>query len=514
MLPVPRNHAHLVREQMKSKHAHKRMVILCLINAAAYSRAYFQQLEPHLAAHGCTVVYALDSHLSDVMYAEGRPIENAAYFTDYCRSRIPITPDFADDCPQGWSLLYSDFDRFLTMNIRPPLKDDGPLRYEHVPRLLHEFFEGLFSEHKPAAVVYEQASNSFALAALTNARRNGVPFCSIAPARIPGRIEVSLTGGIEDYRALTEYLEEARAGEIDEAFFRIAAEYIAKIDAVVPDYMKEGQAGAMLARVGLFDRYGSLEKFRHLNRAWQYRRKYSDDIAFAYQHGDPILLSWAYFCRAMRRRIRYNSVRRLYKTAPRPGRFLLYPLHFHPEASTSVLAPDFTDEMHVIKSIAFRLPSNMRLVVKEHPSAVALQPKEFYRQLSELPNVDLLAAEVSAKRLARDSVGVVCVTSTLGFEAAAMGKPVIALGDVLYGYFPNVRMVRASCDIGPAIEWALAYPGCSKQHVYEAVAAYAAFTAEGAFDFRASLGDAAALQSVANLLLERLATVSPRTHAD
>lgn len=483
-------------------------VILCLVNAAAYSRAYFQQLEPHLKALGYRVVYALDSHLSDIMYADGLPIDNAAYFTDYCRNRLPLPDDFADNCQPGWSQLYSDFDRFLTMNIRPALKPDGPLRYEHVPRLLREFFDGVFVRHKPAAVLFEQASNSFALAALVRAQRQNIPFCSIAPARIPGRIEVSLTGGLEDHRALATYLKKVRTGEVDKSSLRIAAEYIAQVDTVVPDYMKVGQAGEMLSRISLFRRYANLDKLKHLGRAWQYSRKYPEDIALAYQHGDPLLLSWAYFRRALRRRIRFSAVRGLYRLVPRPGRFLLYPLHFHPEASTSVLAPDFIDEMHVIKSIAFRLPSNIRLVVKEHPSAVAMQPLEFYKQLSALPNVDLLSAHVSAKRLARDSVGVVCVTSTLGFEAAAMGKPVIALGDVLYGYFPNVRMVRNCSEIGVAIEWALTYTGCPQQQVLEAMAAYAEFTAAGAFDFRASLDDPVALESVARLLDERIAAES------
>lgn len=494
--------------ERNSTHSTNTGVILCLVNAAAYSRTYFQQLEPLLQALGYSVVYALDSHLSDVMYADGLPLENAAYFTDYCRSRAPLPDDYADDCQPGWSLLYSDFDRFLTMNIRPALNSDGPLRYEHIPRLLREFFDDIFVRQKPVAVLYEQASNSFALAALDRSRANGIPFCSIAPARIPGRIEVSLTGGIEDHRTLAAYLTKARDRQIDDSSWHIAAEYIAQVDTVVPDYMKAGQAGEMLSRIGLLGRYANIEKIKHLGRAWKYRRKYPEDIALAYQHGDPFRLSLAYFLRALRRRIRFSWVREFYKMEPRPGRFLLYPLHFHPEASTSVLAPDFVDEMHVIKSIAFRLPSDVRLVVKEHPSAVSMQPREFYRQLSELPNVDLLAAHVSAKLLARDSVGVVCVTSTLGFEAAAMGKPVIALGDVLYGYFPNVRMVHACADIGAALEWALTYPGCPQQEVLEAMAAYAAFTAPGAFDFRASLGDKVALQSVAHLLDKRISSAT------
>lgn len=489
-------------------------VILCLVNAAAYSRTYFQQLEPLLKGLGYEVAYALDSHLSDVMYSDGLPLANAAYFTDYCRSRMPLPDDYTDDCQPGWSLLFSDFDRFLTMNIRPALKADGPLRYEHIPKLLREFFDDAFDRWKPVAVLYEQASNSFALSAHARAKKEGIPFCSIAPARIPGRIEVSSTGGIEDYKTLAEHCKKARDRQIDQSSWRIAAEYIAQVDTAVPDYMKAGQAGEMLSRIGLLGRYANISKLKHLGRAWQYRRKYPEDIALAYQHGDPFKLSWAYFMRALRRRIRFTFVREFYKLKPRHGRFILYPLHFHPEASTSVLAPDFIDEMHVIKSIAFRLPSSVRLVVKEHPSAVAMQPREFYRQLSELPNVDLLASHVSAKRLARESVGVVCVTSTLGFEAAAMGKPVIALGDVLYGYFPNVRMVQTCAGIGAALEWALNCPDCPPQEVLEAMAAYAEFTAAGAFDFKASLGDTVALQSVARLLNDRIAVGKCRVSAD
>lgn len=480
-------------------------VILCLVNAAAYSRAYFEQLEPHLLSIGYQVVYALDSHLSDVLYADGYPLKQAAYFTDYCKSQLPLPSHSAEGpAPGNWSILFSDFDRFLTLDIRPPLSPEGPLRYEQIPGLLKDFFSGLFSNFNPVAVLYEQASNSFALAALEQCKSSGIPFFSLAPARIPGRIEISSTGAIEDWKILNENKKKAQIGGLNETSWLLAAKYIEEIDTAVPDYMKKGGSGEMLSRLSLIDRYAKLEKIRHVARAWQYKNLHAADMALAYQHGDPVRLSWAYFRRSVKRRLRLSAIRKYYKESPREGKFFVYPLHFHPEASTSVLAPDYIDEMHVIKSIAFRLPSNVRLVVKEHPSAVALQPLEFYKQLSMLPNVDLITAQASSKQLARESVGVVCVTSTLGLEAAAMGKPVIALGDVMYGYFPNVRMVRDLSAVNDAIHWALDYPGASNQEILECVAAYAEFTAAGSFDFHTSLGKTDAIRSVADLLDARI----------
>lgn len=480
-------------------------VILCLVNAAAYSRAYFQQLEPHLNSLGYRVVYALDSHLSDVLYADGSPLTQAAYFTDYCRSQLPLPTSFTqDNSPEGWSLLFSDFDRFLTMGIHPPLSAEGELRYEHIPGLLNKFFTRQFDAHKPVAVVYEQASNSFALAALKICQQRGIPFCSLAPSRIPGRIEISTTGAIGDWKILSENRKKAKLRKIKTSSWSIAEKYIKEIDTATPDYMKQGQSGEMLSRLSLIDRYAKLEKLQHIARAWRYKKNYPTDMKLAYQHGDPIHLSWSYFRRSLTRRIRAHYVQRFYNNAPKDCEFFVYPLHFHPEASTSVLAPDFINEMHVIKSIAFRLPTNIRLVVKEHPSAIALQSIEFYKQLSILPNVDLVAANISAKKLARDSIGVICVTSTLGLEAAAMKKPVIALGDVMYGYFPNVRMIRDLSAVTDAINWAIDFTGVSDQEVLEGVAAYAEFTAAGSFDFRTSLGNSEAIKNVASVLHDRL----------
>jgi Capsule polysaccharide biosynthesis protein len=478
--------------------------ILCLINSAAYSRPYFEQLAPFLVERGCSVVFAIDSHLSDVLYAKNQALTNARYFTDFVRNHSGAVVGSRRSHSNSWSSLLSDFDRFTTMDIRPPLGVDSKLAYGHVPEMLDEFFAGIFETERPDAVLYEQVSNSFAIAAYRASVKAGVPFCSLCPSRIGGRIEISMTGAFQDHRTVGDIYAGAKLGSISAESYRIAREYVQTIDTQVPDYMKGNAAGQALSQMSLRRKYLSARKIMHFLRGWRYRRAYPDDCREAYQHGDPVRMSLAFAKRAFWRRLRTHVVSRYYRNDPGDVPYILYPLHSHPEASTSVLAPDFIDEMSVIRSVAFRLPTDTLLCVKEHPSAVASQPTSFYRQLAVLPNVRLLGAQLSAKELIRGSLGVVCVTSTLGFEAAVLNKPVIALGDVLYGYYPNVRMASEFSALDGALEWMLNYVPLSPDTLVDATAAYVEFGIPGSFDFFESLGNVPALRGVAEALLQRL----------
>lgn len=481
-----------------------RPTILCLINSAAYSRAFFEDLRPYLNRRGFNVVFALDSHLSDVMYANGEALSDSWYFTDFCATQSPLSTEELARNDLRWDLMLSDFDRLLTIEIPVPLARSDRLSYAQVPLLLERFFTGIFDATAPVAVLYEQASNSFALAANEVAKAKGVPFFSLAPARVAGRVEISPTGALRDHVTVAKIWDKVkRDGGAAEAR-AIADNYIRTVDEQVPDYMLVGGDGEVLARTGLWNKYANSGKLRHIGRALAYRKTHRGELDLGYQFGDPLVISWSLFRRSWRRRLRVKEVSKLYRDAPSAGPYFLYPLHFHPEASTSVLAPDFIDEMSVIKAIAFRLPAHVRLVVKEHPSAVALQSLDFYRQLDALPNVELIGPGANAKRLAKDAIGVVCVTSTLGFEAAALNKPVVCLGDVLYGYFPNVRMITHYGDLREAIDWAMKYKGVSPDDIMSAMTAYVEFTDPGSFSFTGSLGDSEVLENLATIIAERL----------
>lgn len=476
-----------------------------LINSAPFSREYFTEFGRSLAKIGAQANYVLESHLSDVMGGGDETLPDSYYFTDFCQAWKQSGATLPHSTGLTWHSLLSDFDRFLTYRLVPPLTKSGSMTYAEVLKLLDAFFEKVFDEIEPDAVVYEPISNSFALAAYRAAVRRGIPFFSVQMARIPGGyIEVSPTGALRDHEALGALLAGIRRNGVPPESRKIAEDYIESIDRKVPDYMLKGGDGAALMATGLFARYANREKFDRIVRSLRYRRKHRADMALAYQAGDPLVISWALFRRQLQRKLRFRAVTRLFRREVQSERYFLYPLHFHPEASTSILASDYIDELSVIKAIAFRLPVDVKLVVKEHPSATALQPLSFYRELAALPNVELVAPELNAKLLARKAIGVICLTSTLGFEAALLNKPVISMGDVLYGYFPNVRMIEDYGDLTAALDWAMAYMPLDPERIVEAMAAYVEYIDPGSFSFKGSLQDPAAIDQVASVLLGRL----------
>ena len=474
--------------------------IVCVINAAAYSRTYFETLAPHLKNLGYGVHYVLDSHLTDCVYAEGEELEDASYFTDYLRARgICVSTDCIKQ--QSWSSLYSDFDRWLTFDIDAPDENEETYKYLEIPLKIDVFFNEIFERVRPVAVLYEPVSNSFAFGAYRTCQKYGIPFLSLSPSRISGRIELSTTGALSDHISIESIKNEHKIHGIPPEVLKITEDYLEFIDQKVPDYMKTNG----LDQLSLINKYLSFEKLKYFWKIVVYSKTRRDDWRYAYQHGDPIRLSVAYAKRALWRKLRVKTVRKLFEKEVGNTDFLLYPLHFHPEASTSVLAADYVDELSVIKAVAFRLPLGMKLCVKEHPSAVALQPTWFYKQLSRLPNVKLISPELNTKELIRKSRGVVTLTSTAGFEAAALNKPVLAFGNVFYKYFENVKTLSGYQDLDEKISWLLNYKPLARIEIINAIAAYVAFGVEGYFDFKLASKSQDALKNVAKLVDKKLA---------
>jgi hypothetical protein len=109
-------------------------------------------------------------------------------------------------------------------------------------------------------------------------------------------------------------------------------------------------------------------------------------------------------------------------------RYVFYALQVEPETSTTVLAPEFNNQMAIIDLIVKSLPADVLFVIKEHMPAVGRRPDDFYEWLSEIPNVRLAHPKSDAPSLARNAALVVTLTGTIGIEAATAGVPVLTFG--------------------------------------------------------------------------------------
>ena len=123
-------------------------------------------------------------------------------------------------------------------------------------------------------------------------------------------------------------------------------------------------------------------------------------------------------------------------------RYVFYALQVEPETSTTVLAPEFNNQIAIIDLIAKSLPADVLFVIKEHMPAVGRRPDDFYEWLSEIPNVRLAHPKSDAPMLARNALVVATLTGTIGIEAATAGVPVLTFGrHNLYNAISHVHLV-------------------------------------------------------------------------
>lgn len=118
-------------------------------------------------------------------------------------------------------------------------------------------------------------------------------------------------------------------------------------------------------------------------------------------------------------------------------RYIYFPLHVDPEASTEVLAPEHVDQLKVMDAVSRNMPSGFELVVKEHPAMIGLRPGGYYSRIQDLPNTVLLNAAVSNEVILKNADLILTITGTAGWEGLLLGKPVVTVGDVFYNGFEN-----------------------------------------------------------------------------
>jgi len=135
-------------------------------------------------------------------------------------------------------------------------------------------------------------------------------------------------------------------------------------------------------------------------------------------------------------------------------KFVFFPLQVEPERSLLIGATFYTNQLEVIKNLAKSLPIEYKLYVKEHPRMKLNGWREvkYYKEISELPNVQLFHPSVLNDTLIKNSSLVVTATGTSAMEAAFFGKPSIVLGDTIYSdKLDSIYRIKSFEEIPEAI---------------------------------------------------------------
>ena len=160
--------------------------------------------------------------------------------------------------------------------------------------------------------------------------------------------------------------------------------------------------------------------------------------------------------------MRFRRTRQWYKsrsTVPPAGmRYVLFPLHYQPEATTLPLGGPFDDLGAVISLLRAGIPDGWGIAVKEHPATFVpgrqgflSRNRRMYEQWIASEGVVLVPHDSDTRSLLNGAEAVATVTGTVGWEALALGVPVMAFGAAWYRSGPGVHNVAEVSDVTDAV---------------------------------------------------------------
>lgn len=283
--------------------------------------------------------------------------------------------------------------------------------------------EAAYHEARPHFVFTEDVSCLTSYVHFVEARRQGIPFWCVGSARLPNRLSVYSAGLQRWERTEARFYGFLERGLSTAQRVR-AEEFVTQFRQrpVRPTGMETR------ARVPSVE-FGDLVRLREYSERWL-----GDDR-------DPTVTSPPEMVRqrvTRLARIRWASATGLYEKPARGERYLLYPIHFQPEASTLVQAPMYLDQLALVEDLAKSLPAGYRLWVKDHLSNRGRRPLEELSRLRRMLGVRLLGPDEDGWELMREASAIVVITGTMGWEGLLLGKPVVTFGDVFYNVVPTV----------------------------------------------------------------------------
>lgn len=160
-----------------------------------------------------------------------------------------------------------------------------------------------------------------------------------------------------------------------------------------------------------------------------------------------------------RKRIALHRRRKLVKALAEatsktvPENYVYFPLHYEPERTTNPDGGVYHDQMRTIAHLRAVIPSDMKIVVKEHPSMFTPRMNghlgrspAFYEMISKIKDVHIVSLNNSTASLILGSRFVASITGTVALEAAILGRPSLTFGSAWFEGCPGVQRFSRELD--------------------------------------------------------------------
>jgi len=136
--------------------------------------------------------------------------------------------------------------------------------------------------------------------------------------------------------------------------------------------------------------------------------------------------------------------------------FIYFPLHKEPERFLGIGAPYYSNQKQMIEYIAKSIPIGYKLFVRDHPSMLKTtmwaRSIDYYREILELPNVEIIHSEFDVKKVFRKCSLVITINGTSSLEAAIRNKPSIVLVKTDFSDISSVQKLEKLEDLPKMIK--------------------------------------------------------------
>lgn len=160
-------------------------------------------------------------------------------------------------------------------------------------------------------------------------------------------------------------------------------------------------------------------------------------------------------------------------------KYILLPLHYQPEATSSPAGDMFVDQSLCVETLLKNTPDDYMIYVKEHKpqfmpqlQGMTSRIKEFYTDMLKNERVKLLPLDMDTYSLLPNATAVATVAGTVGWEAIMHKIPVILFGFIWYEKMPGVLRITDSASASKIMGFINSY-SYNEQHVLAYLKAFA-----------------------------------------
>lgn len=132
-------------------------------------------------------------------------------------------------------------------------------------------------------------------------------------------------------------------------------------------------------------------------------------------------------------------------------KYVYLALHKEPELAINLQAPGWRNQKNLIAMLSAALPFGYELLVREHRFNLGRRGSDYYRLISNYPNVVLVDALDDQFKYVQNANLIVTDNGSTGWEGLLFGKPVLCLAESFYSHGHLGRKVSDPSDLGQAM---------------------------------------------------------------